>query len=162
MERLLKWLAGGLLAGFALKFLLEDDHPDAFISFAAEDSGYRDYLVGQAKNEKVAFKMNDLSLHEPFSTAWKTQTREIIRNCDFVIVMIGKTTWRAEGVLWEIQAALDEGIPVFGIHINKRPPSRVPKIMRNHRIKVIAWKHAGILREFKKALRDSESQKRPS
>jgi len=131
-------------------WLAQKDHPKVFISFAVEDERYRDYLVGQAKNEKTPFKLKDSSLHEPFSNAWKTQTREIIQGSDVLVCMIGKDTYRAEGALWEIQAALEEGIPVIGVHVNKAPKGRVPRPLKGH--PVIAWTHNGIARAIKKAV----------
>lgn len=151
-------LGGGALLAGLLYLAFREEKPKAFISFAVEDARYRTYLVGQSKNDRVQFKMHDKSLHEPFSEKWKTQAREIIRDCDVVIVMIGKQTWKADGVLWEIRAALEEQVPIFGIHINKDPPSRVPQIMKSNRVKVIAWDHALILKEIKKAEKKAEKK----
>jgi len=109
----------------------------------------------QAKNERTPFKLKDRSLHEPFSNAWKTQTREIIRNSELVIVMIGRDTYRAEGALWEIKAALEEGVPVIGVHINKSPKGLVPSILKG--CPVISWTHEGIYREIKKAIKQNQN-----
>lgn len=43
-----------------------------FIAFAAEDSTYRDFLVGQAKNEKSTFGFTDMSVKQPWDSQWKT------------------------------------------------------------------------------------------
>ncbi|RYZ38994.1 MAG: hypothetical protein EOO71_21800 [Myxococcaceae bacterium] len=149
---MLPFIIGAAAAG-GLYLLLRNEHPKAFISFAVEDDWYRTCLVGQAKNEKVRFKINDKSLHEPFDERWKTQAREIIKNCDLMIVMIGKSTYKADGVLWEIKAGLEEDIPIFGIHINKSPPSRVPQIMRENKIKALRWEHSLIHREIQAAMK---------
>ena len=142
----------GLVAGAGLLWwLLRDDSPAAFISFAAEDATYRTYLVGQSKHPDSRFKIKDTSLHEPFSSAWKTQTREIIRGSDLLILMIGSDTYRAEGAIWEVKTALEEGVPIFGVHINKSPKGRVPACMRGN--PVIAWTHKGLAREINKAAR---------
>lgn len=142
-----------MLAGAAglLWWLFKDDSPSAFISFAAEDATYRTYLVGQSKHPESRFKINDKSLREPFSNAWKTQTREIIRASDMLILMIGRDTYRAEGAIWEVETALAEGVPVFGVQINKSLKGRVPACMRTQ--PVIAWTHKGIAREIRKATR---------
>ncbi|MFL5350841.1 MAG: TIR domain-containing protein [Hyalangium sp.] len=143
-------LGAALLGGF-LWWVFRDKHPKAFISFAVEDAVYRNYLVMQAKNERTPFKFEDYSLHEPFSNAWKTQTREIIRESDVVVVMIGSDTYRAEGALWEINAALEENVPVIGVHINRDPRGRVPSILRG--CPVIPWTYKGLAREIRKALK---------
>lgn len=141
-----QWLVGGAF----LWWLLKDEHPGAFISFASEDARYRDHLMRQVGGERTPFKFKDHSLHEPFSERWKTQTREIIRGSDMLILMIGTDTHRAEGAIWEVKAALEEGVPVFGVHINKDPPGRVPAIMKGH--PVIRWTHPGIAREVRRAV----------
>lgn len=139
-------LAG--LGGF-LWWAFKEDHPSAFISFAAEDAKYRSFLVEQSKREGTPFKFRDYSLHEPFSNAWKTQTREIIRSSDVVIVMIGTDTHRAQGACWEIKTARDEGVYVFGIHINKNPKGKLPRELAFCR--VTEWTHEGIAEEMRRA-----------
>jgi len=135
--------------GLILWLALRDQSPSAFISFAVEDAGYRTYLVGQSKHPESKFKIKDTSLREPFSNAWKTQTLQIIRDSDMLILMIGSDTHRADGAIWEVKTALAEGVPVFGVHINKAPRGRVPSCMKGQR--VIAWKHKDLAREIRHA-----------
>ncbi len=40
-----------------------------FISFAMEDKTLRDFLVGQAKNEKSPFEFVDMSVKKPWESA---------------------------------------------------------------------------------------------
>ncbi|WP_095958497.1 TIR domain-containing protein [Corallococcus macrosporus] len=135
--------------GGLLWWATRNGHPSAFISFAAEDAKYRDYLVEQAKRERTPFKFQDRSLHEPFSNAWKTQTREIIKKSDVMIVMIGADTHRAEGALWEIRTAREEGVYVFGVHISKNSKGKIPKEL--HFCRVVEWSHDGIAEELSRA-----------
>ena len=53
-----------------------------FISFAIEDKWAKEYLVGQAKNEKSPFEFINMALNEPFDEKWKTQCRSRIKGCD--------------------------------------------------------------------------------
>lgn len=55
-----------------------------FISFAIEDANLRDLLVGQGKNEKTPFSFIDMSVKEPWDSAWKTNCRTKIKGCDGV------------------------------------------------------------------------------
>ena len=84
------------------------------------------------------------SLHEPFTNAWKTQTAQIIDESDVVIVLIGRGTHGADGVIWEIRKAIELGKPIFGVHISKKRMHRgaVPKLLRGRT--VIEWTHEGI------------------
>ncbi|WP_437635576.1 TIR domain-containing protein [Sorangium sp. So ce854] len=87
-----------------------------FISFAIEDKSYRDLLVGQARNAKIPFEFVDMSVKEPWDEKWKTNCRTRIKGCDGVIVLVSKNTSKAEGALWEIRCAKEEGVPIRGVY----------------------------------------------
>lgn len=96
-----------------------------FISFAIEDEILRDFLVGQAKNEKSPFEFVDMSVKQPWDSAWKTKCRTKIKGCDGVLVIVTKNTKNADGQLWEVKCARDEEIPCRGIwgHSEDHPAS---------------------------------------
>src|SRR5438552_15893093 len=87
-----------------------------FIGFAVEDKWARDYLVGQAKNDRSPFEFVNMSLNEPFDEKWKTQCRSRIKRCDGMIALVSKNTKGADGALWEVKTAKEEKIPVRGIY----------------------------------------------
>ncbi len=113
-----------------------------FISFAAEDKTYRDLLIGQAKNPNSPIEIADWSVQEPFDEKWKTQCRERIKKTQQMIVLIGKTTHKADGACWEIATAKEEGIPVYGVYINKDDKGKIPKELSGKH--VIEWTWDGI------------------
>ena len=86
-----------------------------FISFAKEDSNLRDLLVGQARNNNSPFEFVDMSVKQAWDSAWKTNCRRKIKGCDGVIALITKNTKNADGELWEIKCAKEEGNPCLGI-----------------------------------------------
>jgi hypothetical protein len=86
-----------------------------FISFAAEDSNLRDLLVGQARNENSPFEFADMSVKKPWDSSWKTNCRIKIKGCDGLLAIITPNTRNAEGQLWEINCAKEEGVPRKGI-----------------------------------------------
>jgi len=96
-----------------------------FISFAIEDKAYRAMLVGQAKNEDSPFEFVDMSVKEPWDEKWKTNCRTRIKSCDGVIALISKNTAKADGALWEIKCAKEEGVPIRGVYCttDNRPAS---------------------------------------
>lgn len=87
-----------------------------FISFAIEDRVLRDFLVGQKKNSNNVIDFTDYSVKEPWSTQWKTNCRTRIKGCAGMIGIITKNTPSAEGQLWELQCAIEEGVPLLLIH----------------------------------------------
>ena len=90
----------------------------AFISFDFDnDENLKNLLSGQAKNSDSPFFFDDWSVKEPFpQTTWKSDVRTKIKQCDFVIVLIGAHTSQCTGVLEEIKIANEESLPAFGIY----------------------------------------------
>ena len=86
-----------------------------FISFAKEDIRLRDLLVGQAHNDNCPFEFIDMSVKQPWDSAWKTKCRTKIKGCDGVIAFITRNTTNADGELWEIKCAKEEGVPCLGV-----------------------------------------------
>lgn len=109
-----------------------------FISFAVEDKSLRDLLVGQAKNEKSPFEFVDMSVKQPWDSAWKTKCRTKIKGCDGVLVIVTKNTKKADGQLWEAKCAKEESIPRRGIWGSKdNRPSSLPTELDG--VRVVNW-----------------------
>lgn len=109
-----------------------------FIAFAVEDIRYRDFLSGQAKNEKSPFEFVDMSAKQPWDEKWKTNCRSRVSGCDGVVALISKNTSKADGQLWEIQCAYDEGIPIMLMWINDERPA-LPALLKDKRVNVWSW-----------------------
>lgn len=102
-----------------------------FISFAVEDRAYRDLLVGQARNAGSPFEFVDMSVKEPWDEKWKTNCRARIKGCDGVLALVSKNTAKADGALWEIKCAKEEGIPTRGIYCTRdNHPAMTPAGVR--------------------------------
>ena|ERR1700731_426986 len=98
-----------------------------FIAFSMDDKWARDYLVGQAKNERSPFEFTNMSVNQPWDEQWKTNCRSRIKGCDGVIALVSKNTKTATGQLWEIKCAKEERIPIIGIYTNADDkPSTLP------------------------------------
>jgi len=94
-----------------------------FISFAIEDANLRDLLVGQARNDSSPFEFVDMSVKQPWDSAWKTNCRTKIKGCSGMIIIVTKNTKNADGQLWEVKCAKEEGVPRRGIwgHADDKP-----------------------------------------
>lgn len=90
-----------------------------FISFAIEDENLRDLLRGQSRNTNSPFEFVDMSVKQPLDFQWKTKCRTRIRGCDGMISIITRNTNKADGQIWEMNCATDEGIPLLAIYGNK-------------------------------------------
>jgi hypothetical protein len=112
-----------------------------FVGFAIEDKRYRDLLRGQARLGDTPIEYIDLSVKEPWSSAWKTNCRQRIRGCHGMVALLSKNTRTAEGARWEIKCAVDEGVPTLSVHIFKDDRYTPPEIAGQ---KVISWTWDGI------------------
>ena len=114
-----------------------------FVSFAMEDKTYRDFLVGQAKNEKSPFEFVNMSVLEPWDSQWKTNCRTRIKGCDGMIALLSKNTAKAAGALWEVACAKEEKIPVIGIYCTTdNRPASLPTVFTG--VRVFGWTWANI------------------
>jgi hypothetical protein len=100
-----------------------------FICFAIEDVRFRDFLVGQARNDKSPFEFVDMSVKEPWDESWKTRCRIRIKGCDGMIALISRNTAKADGALWEMKCAVEEGIRVLPVQIYKDAKGPVPSVL---------------------------------
>ncbi|GIN27214.1 MULTISPECIES: TIR domain-containing protein [Bacillus] len=111
-----------------------------FISFAIEDKSLRDFLVGQARNENSPFEFVDMSVKKPWDSAWKTNCRTRIKGCDGVLAIVTKNTKKADGQLWEVKCAKEEGIPLRGVWgYRDEKPTSIPNELEGVRIVNWTW-----------------------
>jgi hypothetical protein len=111
--------------------------PRAFISFEMEDKWARDFLAQQAKDDKNDIAFYDYSVKDPFDTKWKTECTKRIALTKGTIVLIGKTTWKSDAVLWEIAETISQKHYIFGIQINKDETHPIPARLPS--ANVIRW-----------------------
>lgn len=110
-----------------------------FISFAMEDKYARDYLVGQARNEKSPFEFVDMSVKEPWSDSWKTRCRTKIKGCNGVIALLSSNTMKATGARWEMKCAIEEGISIRGMYVSEDDICAIPTELLNKRVMHWTW-----------------------
>lgn len=111
-----------------------------FISFAVPEDAYaRAFLVQQAKDDRSPFEFVDMSVKEPWDDKWKTRCRTKIRGCDGAIALLSKHTRNADGARWEMNCAVEEGIPIIGMHCQKDDKGAIPTELSGKRIIEWSW-----------------------
>lgn len=86
-----------------------------FVAFAIEDQRQRDLLKGQSLGPRSPYEFIDMSVKEPYNSAWKEKVRTRIRRSSGVIALVSRNSPASTGQLWEIRCAQEEGVPVRGI-----------------------------------------------
>ena len=105
----------------------------AFISFDFDhDKKLRDFMAAQAKNPNSPFEMADWSMKEAAPQRnWEDEAEARIKRSEIVIVMVGRYTHRAAGVLKEVGMARRNGIPIVQIiGYRDTSPTAVPNAGR--------------------------------
>ena len=114
--------------------------PRAFISFDFDnDATQRTLFVGQAKNSRTPFNIQDWSSKEVLPQAeWEKLLADKIAKCNLLIVLAGKKTASATGVVKEIAMASKANVPIFGVYVDGAGASTVlPSGLQRNR--TIAW-----------------------
>lgn len=109
-----------------------------FIAFAIEDKTSRDFLVGQAKNDKSPFEFVDMSVKTPWETDWESKCRTKIKGCDGMIALISKNTPSATGELFEIKTAGEEKVPVMLMYTGADRPN-LPYSLSGRLVNIWSW-----------------------
>lgn len=82
-----------------------------FVSYDFDnDKTLKDFIVGQARLSDSPFEIIDFSLKEaaPLKT-WEEKAQAAIKRSEIVLVMVGRNTHKASGVLKEVRIAGEEG-----------------------------------------------------
>jgi hypothetical protein len=140
---------GGVLAANLLRKLLEPARPTkprVFVSFDFDnDQQLKHLLIGQTKRSDLPFSVVDGSLKEAApEPTWKQAARAQIQRCDLVVVLVGRQTYRARGVIAEIGMAREEGKSIVQlVSAGRANCPRVPNAGRR-----LLWSHSNLARLF--------------
>lgn len=87
-----------------------------FVSFEFEkDSSLKNSFYSQARRYS-RHRIRNTSLNQDYpDEVWKSRAREAIRECDVVLVMVGRDTHNAPGVLIETDMARSLGKPTIQV-----------------------------------------------
>lgn len=112
-------LLGGASGALARRIYKESrvSEKKVFVSFDFDnDRILKDFIIGQARLVDSPFEVVDHSLKEAAPERdWPLKARAAIKHSDLVLVMVGRQTHRAQGVLLEVAMAREEGVPIVQI-----------------------------------------------
>jgi hypothetical protein len=94
--------------------------PRAFISFDFDhNEGQKNYFIGQSRNSKTPFNIQDWSSKEELAQGrWQQIVEDKIKKCHLMIILIGRSMGSATGVHKEIKMAIRNNVPYFGVYVD--------------------------------------------
>lgn len=132
--------------------------PRAFISFDYDhDETLKMLFIGQSKNSKTPFFIQDWSVKDSMPQgAWERMVEEKIKQCNMVIVLVGRYMSSAVGVKKEIIMAQINNVPVFGIYVDGANNQNYlpPGLQRN---RTIAWNWDSIASAIKQVMKEGKN-----
>jgi CTP synthase (UTP-ammonia lyase) len=95
-------------------------NPRAFISFDFDHNETEKHLfIGQSRHSKTPFNIEDWSSKVALAqSVWEAKIEEKINKSNLLIVLVGKNTYRATGVTKEIDFAIEQNVPFFGVYVD--------------------------------------------
>ena len=133
--------------------------PRAFISFDYDNnSGEKLYFAGQAKNSRTPFNIEDWSskTHLP-QKEWEDLINTKINKCNFLIVLVGKRTYAATGVIKEITFAKSQDVPIFGVYVNGADAgTTLPTGLQRNR--TIEWNWVKIANAINQVMKEGKNE----
>ena len=115
-----------------------------FVSFEYdEDNDLKNNFFRQAETN-TTHRIENCSLNARYeSDEWRGRARDAIRGCDVVIVLIGRDTHNAPGVIVETDIARSLGKPIIQIKPRRRTYQGLTRLDDP-----IPWKWTRIIREL--------------
>lgn len=133
--------------------------PRAFISFDFDNnSTEKNLFAGQAKNSKTPFSIKDWSSKTSLpQNQWEKLIKEKINKCNALIVLVGKKTSTATGVVKEISFARSQNIPIFGVYVSGANSSTsLPTGLQRNR--TISWDWDAIASAIDQVMKEGKNK----
>ncbi|MFT6443549.1 MAG: hypothetical protein ACJASM_003110 [Salibacteraceae bacterium] len=134
-------------------------NPRAFISFDFDNNSTERLLfVGQSKNSKTPFNIEDWSSKTSLpQKEWEDLIETKINKCNMLIVLVGKKTSTATGVVKEIAFAKSQDVPVFGVYVDgATTTTSLPTGLQRNR--TISWDWAEIASAIDQVMKEGKNK----
>jgi len=133
--------------------------PRAFISFDFDNnSTERTLFIGQSKNSNTPFNIEDWSSKTTLpQKEWEELIEAKINKCNMLIVLVGKKTNTATGVVKEISFAKEQDVPIFGVYVDgANSLTTLPSGLQRNR--TIAWDWAKIASAIDQLMKEGKNK----
>jgi hypothetical protein len=134
--------------------------PRAFISFDFDNNKTeKELFAGQAKNSRTPFNIEDWSSKESLpQKEWEELIEAKINKCNLLIVLVGKKTSNAIGVVKEITFAKSNNVPIFGVYVGGADiTTSLPEGLARSR--TVAWDWEKIADKIDECMKEGKNKK---
>lgn len=117
-------------------------NPRVFISFDFDHNEIEKKLfIGQSSNSKTPFFIEDWSAKESMpQSKWEEIVEAKMKKTNMVIVLVGRYMASAIGVKKEIQMAVKNNVPIFGVYVDGADSnSKLPDGLTRSRVVKWEW-----------------------
>ena len=89
-----------------------------FVSFDTEnDSAFKNIIVGKSQEKNAKYKVANWSMKPDAKNAkWLKDVKYKVTRCDMLVVMVVNNTYRAPGVIKEVEFATDANMKIVQIN----------------------------------------------
>lgn len=89
-----------------------------FVSFDVEnDSAFKNIIVGKSQEKGAKFKVANWSMKpDTKNPKWLKEAKFKVTRCDVMVVMVGNNTYRAPGVIKEVEFATNANMKIIQIN----------------------------------------------
>lgn len=133
-------------------------NPRAFISFDFDNNAREKmYFIGQSVNSRTPFNIEDWSSKTALAqSTWQQIIEDKMKRCNMMIVLVGRNMGTATGVNKEIQMAIKNNVPFFGVYVDEaNSSSTLPVGLARNR--VIQWTWDGIANAISQMMKEGKN-----
>lgn len=89
-----------------------------FVSFDTENDGaFKNIVVGKSQEKGAKFKVANWSMKpDTKNSKWLKDIKYKVTRCDMLLVMVGQNTYRAPGVIKEVEFATNANMKIIQIN----------------------------------------------
>lgn len=133
--------------------------PRAFLSFDFDHNKQsKDLFAGQCNSKSpTPFTAFDWSSKKSLPQAqWEAEMKKKINQTNMLIVLVGRSTSTATGVVKEIAMAKDQNVPVFGVYVDgANTLSTLPTGLQ--RTRTVAWDWAKVAEKVRQMMGEGKN-----
>jgi hypothetical protein len=133
-------------------------NPRAFISFDFDNNAREKmYFIGQSVNSRTPFNIEDWSSKTALAqSTWQQIIEDKMKRCNMMIVLVGRNMGTATGVNKEIQMAIKNNVPFFGVYVDEANSSSTLPVGLD-RNRVIQWTWDGIANAISQMMKEGKN-----